>query len=64
MRNTIFLWMTSSILAVGLSSTLNAAMLVGNETASPFGDLNQNATDAQTIFCSTAIAAPALQFPS
>jgi len=61
MRNTVCLWMTSSILAVGLSSTLNAAMLVGNETAAPFGNLNQNATDAQNNFlvdCHSGACAP------
>ena len=47
MRNTVCLWMTSSMLAAALSSTLNASLITGNETAAPFGNLNQNAKDAQ-----------------
>ncbi len=62
MRNTVCSWMISSILVAGLSSTLNAAMITGNETAAPFGNLNQNATDAQNNFlvdCHSGACAPA-----
>jgi hypothetical protein len=50
MRNTVCLWMTSSMLVVGLCSTLHAAMIQGNETAASFGNLNQNAKDGQNNF--------------
>jgi hypothetical protein len=50
MRNTVGLWMTGSMLAISLSATLDATMITGNETAAPFGMLNQNATDAQNNF--------------
>jgi hypothetical protein len=49
------------MVAISLSATLNAAMLVGNETAAPFGTLNQNATDAQNNFlvdCHSGACAP------
>jgi hypothetical protein len=62
MRNTVGLWMTGSMLAISLSATLNAAMITGNETAAPFGTLNQNATDAQNNFlvdCHSGACAPA-----
>jgi hypothetical protein len=42
--------MISSMLALALTSTLNATLITGNETAATFGNLNQNATDAQNNF--------------
>lgn len=49
MRKTC-LWMTTSILAGWLSSTLNATIIQGSETAAPFGNLDQNSKDAQNNF--------------
>jgi len=49
MRKTVGFWMTFSMLTAGLSS-LNATMIAGNETAAPFGNLSQNATDAQNNY--------------
>ena len=49
------------MLAVCLSSTLNAALVQGNETSVPFGNLDQNAKDAQNNFlvdCHSGACAP------
>jgi hypothetical protein len=49
------------MLAVCLSSTLNAALIQGNETSVPFGNLDQNSKDAQNNFlvdCHSGACAP------
>jgi hypothetical protein len=50
MRNSFWLSMASPVLVVCLSSTLNATIIQGSETSVPFGNLNQNAQDAQNNY--------------